>query len=502
MHGVPSRVVRFCLIIAGALILTGTPALAHAVLLASDPAAGVQLAHAPPTVTLTFDENVETGMGSLRVLDAAGAQRSAAAVTHPGGDGRRVAVSVGALPTGRYVVAWQVVSADSHLVNGAFAFGVGVAAGNAPVLPADNGAQLLLPILHFALLAGMLLGVGLPIGVACIARRTRRRPTPVEFGAWCVVAFAAFGDVAFRADLAGGSLAGAFATHVGELRSVTLVSALIALVALAGTQRRWPILALACAAGALSLSLAGHAGEGAVPIASVIADVLHLIAGATWIGVLAIGTTLDAGPELRGISPAAMTAVIVLIVTGIVQTLRNAGSFAALFGTTYGRLIDAKIAVLIVLLAFAYGAQRALARGTFAIAGRIKLELWLLTAVIAITAVLVESPLPREAAPLTSASTAFSVRDIAVHVRADAAGANAWTMRVEAGAPIDAAIVTLSERRRHVGPLSVDMQRDAAGSFAGTVTLPFAGAWSARISVRSGPFDEAHRTIALPEQPP
>lgn len=489
-------------VLACAFLMLGTPALAHAVLVSSDPAGGAQIARAPQSVTLTFDENVESGLGSLRVLDAAGTLRSSGAVTHPGGDGRRVSVHAGALENGRYVVAWQVVSADSHLVDGAFAFGVGVPAGDAPVLPADNGAQLLLPILHFALLGGVLLGIGLPIGVAFIARRTRRKPTPVEFGAWFVVAFAAFGDVAFRADLAGGSLTSAFVTHIGTLRGITLASAAVAIASLVGTQRRWPTLAIACIAAALSLSLAGHGGDGALPIAGVTVDVLHLIGAATWIGILAIGSTLEAGPELRGISPVAMTAVIVLIVTGVVQTLRNVGSFAALFGSTYGRLVDAKIALLIVLLAFAYGARRALARGTFAIAARIKLELWLLTAVVAITAVLVESPLPREAAPLAAASATFTLRDIAVHATAVSSGTMTWIVHVDASGPIDGTDVTVRERHRNVGPLPVTMNRSDAGSFSGTVTLPFAGAWTAEISVRSGPFDEAHHTLDMPEQSP
>jgi copper transport protein len=489
--------------LAWTLLITGAPALAHAVLVTSDPAAGARLDRAPRAVTLTFDESVETQLGSLRVLDASGTQRSVGAVAHPDGDGRRVRVQLAALDRGRYVVAWQVVSADSHLVDGAFAFGVGVAAGEAPVLPADNGAKLLLPILHFFLLAGVLLGIGIPIGVFAIARRTRAAPLAIEFTAWCIVAFTAFADVAFRADLAGGSLGNAFGTHVGELRSITIGAAIAAVLALIGKRRRWPVLAMASLAAVLSLSLAGHAGEGDVAIAGIAADVLHLLGAATWIGVLAIGSTLDADPELRGITPVATTAVIALILTGIVQTARNVGSLDALLGTTYGHAIDTKIALLVVLLALAFGARRALARGTVAIAGRIKLELWLLTGVIAVTAVLVELPLPREAAAMTaSPTTAFSVRDISIHATATAGDGNAWTIHVAASAPIDAADVSVRETKRNVGPLAVPMTRTDAANYTGTVTLPFAGEWSAEISARSGAFDEAHRTLPLPETAP
>lgn len=482
----------------------GTPAFAHATLVASDPPAGARIASAPHAVTLTFDEAVETQLGSLRVLDAAGTQRSAGPVVHPGGDGRRVQVRLGALARGRYVVAWRVVSSDSHLVDGAFAFGVGVDAGAAPALPAGNGAQLLLPIVHFFLLAGVLLGIGVPIGVATIARRARRAPLAIEFTAWCVVAFAAFTDIVFRADLAGGSFANAFGTHVGELRAITIGAAAVALTALIGTQRRWVVLAIASFAAALAVSLAGHGGDGSWVVAGAGADLLHLLAAAAWIGVIAVGSTLEAGPELRRITPVAMTAVAVLIGTGIVQTLRNAGSIAALIGTDYGHTIDIKIALFVVLLALANGARTALARGTFAIARRIKLELWLLTAVVAVTAVLVEMPLPRAAASANgvSATATLTVRGIAVRATASTTNGTAWVVRITSSAPLDEAAVRVRETRRHVGPLTVTMMRVEPTTFAGTVTLPFAGEWSAEISARSGAFDEAHRTLPLPENAP
>ena len=488
--------------LACALLVTGAPALAHAVLVASDPAAGTQIERAPHDIVLTFDEGVESELGSVRVLDAAGTSRSDGPVVHPNGDARRVAVHLGELERGRYVVAWQVVSADSHLVNGAFAFGVGVSAGEAPVVAGDNGAATLLPILHFILLAGVLLGIGLPLGVWTIARNTRRAALPVEFGAWFVIMFAAFADLAFRTDLAGGSLASAFATHVGMLRAVTMAAGLLGILALTGRQRRVPLLAIAGLATLLSISLAGHAADGPYAIAGIIADALHLLAAATWIGMLAVATTLEAGPELRAISPVAMTAVLVLIVTGAIQTLRNAGSFGALFTTSYGYLIDIKIVLLLGLAALAYTARRSLAHGAYTIGTRIKVELWMLTAVIAVTAVLVESPLPRKGAQRNDATTTFAVRDIAVRVTATLDAPDIWTIRVIGTRPLDGAEVSVRETRRKVGPLDVYMKRTAADSFSGTVALPFRGEWSAYTSVRSGPFDEAHRILSLPETAP
>lgn len=404
------RALLTLVVLACALVITGAPALAHAELVASDPAAGAQTGRAPQAVTLTFDDAVESELGSVRVLDAGGISHTAGAAVHPNGDARRLSVRLGTLQPGRYIVEWHVISDDSHLVSGAFAFGVGVPAGAAPPVAGNNGAETLLPILHFALLAAVLLAIGLPIGVFCIARRARLAPLPVEFGAWFVVAFAAFADVAFRADLAGGALGSAFATHVGTLRAVTMAGALIGIFSTTGRARRFPLVACASAATLVSISLAGHAADGRWSIVGTVADAFHLLAAATWIGVLAVATTLETGPGLSAISPVALTAVLVLIVTGTIQTLRNAGSFGALLNTTYGHLIDGKIALLLALIAVAFTARRSLEHGAFAIGMRIKIELWLLTAVIAVTAVLVESPLPRDATPLARASTDLRAR--------------------------------------------------------------------------------------------
>jgi copper transport protein len=492
----------------GMLALASLPAAAHAVLTASDPSAGERIERPPQTVTLTFDEPVETTLGSLRVLDAGGNVKSLGGISHPAADPTRIAVHLQRLEAGRYVVAWQVVSADSHIVSGAYAFGVGTDAGPQPVLPADAGAALFLPIIHFGLLAAVLLGIGLPIGAATVGRRHARAPFFMEFGGWILVVFCAFWDVAFRADLAGGALLSGFNTHVGQLRIVTMAAALVAILAVSGRRRRWPLLWIACGVAALTLSLAGHAAGSAPLAVGVAADVLHLLAAAAWIGILAVGTTLKPTADLRRISPIAMAAVGTIVVSGIVQTVRNVGSIAALVSTAYGREIDLKIILMLAALGVALLSRRALARGTFAIGHWLKLELWLLTAVLAVTAVLVESPLPREAAPIASAASTFTLRDMTIHVSATTSGGRAWNVRVDgtgssgAGRRIDAVVVTVRETERNIGPLAVPMSRTPAGGFAGSTTLPFDGDWAARISARSGDFDENHITLLLPEKTP
>jgi copper transport protein len=488
-----------------AIVLSSAPVMAHAVLEDSAPLTGERVERSPQEVTLTFDEPVEVALGSLRVLDAGGTLRSVGAVIHPENDPARIAVRVGTLEKGRYVVAWQVVSADSHIVSGAYAFGVDADAGPPPPQASENGGGLLLQIIHFGIFAGALLGIGLPIGAATVGRRAQSPPNFVEFGAWFVLAFCAFTDVALRADLAGGTLASGFSTHVGVLRLMTICAALAGIVAVSRGRRWWDVLIAACIVTAVSLSLAGHAGTSAPAALGVVADTLHLVGAAAWIGVLAIATTLEPSEELRGISPIAIGAVCAIVVTGLVQTIRNVGSFTALVETPYGREIALKIALLICALGVALLSRRALALRRFSIGNLLKLELWLLTAIVAVTAVLVESPLPREATPLASVGATFALRELSVRVSATTAGERRWEFRVAgsgANKParkLDAVDVSISERTRNFGPLTVPMTLKPDGVFDGATTLPFGGDWSAHISARSGDFDESHVLIHLKE---
>jgi hypothetical protein len=118
-----------------------------------------------------------------------------------------------------------------------------------------------------------------------------------------------------------------------------------------------------------------------------------------------------------------------------------------------------------------------------------------------VTAVLVELPLPLAPAP-APAAVSFSVRDIGVRASAVAGAAQSVTITVTSTAPLDAVAVSVQERRRNVGPLNVTMKPNDATTVTGTVTLPFAGEWTATVSARSGAFDEARRTMPLPETSP
>jgi copper transport protein len=483
---------------------------AHAVLVASSPGAGTRVDRAPQLVTLTFDEPVETSVGSLRVFDAKGDSHTVGRVFHPSGDPRTIAARLAGLQRGHFVVSWQVVSADSHIVDGAFAFGFGMAAGEAPNLHRDPASASALMLVRALMLASALLGIGLAITSALLGTRMPATYRDVQMGAWITLASFAFTDVLLRADITSGSPAAVFATRVGMLRGVTIAASVIALaVSALSAGRQWniPLLAVALVA-ALSMSLAGHAAVGSWVVIGVSADLLHLLAAATWIGVLALAVALPSDAEVGIVAPLAGTAVVAIVITGIVQTVRNVGSFSPLLSTAYGFALDLKIGLLALTLLAAFGARRALSRDRRTFRNRLRIELLLLTGIIAVTAVLVETPLPREAAAAFTATAAFRVSGITVHVSATESDPRHWALRIDGvdarGAPrvLDDASVTLRDAERKSGPLLIPLRRDASGAFAGDAALPWRGTWRALVSVRVGEFEENHCTLSLREVRP
>jgi methionine-rich copper-binding protein CopC len=110
-----------CLALLG-LLLTTTPASAHAHLQSSIPTNGARLAASPTTLTLGFSESARLTALSLRhegkplplALDP---DAKAAA---------RIVVPLPALSPGLYEVDWRVIAADDgHVTHGSFSFTVG-----------------------------------------------------------------------------------------------------------------------------------------------------------------------------------------------------------------------------------------------------------------------------------------------------------------------------------------------------------------------------------------
>jgi copper transport protein len=130
----------------------------------------------------------------------------------------------------------------------------------------------------------------------------------------------------------------------------------------------WVAVGVLAAALVATPPLSGHATSGPAAAMGAVVGVLHFAAAAVWFGGLVLlGTCVlpraDVGllAAVPRFSSVAFTAMVVIVVTGMVQSWRQLGSLQALGQTAYGRLLVAKVAVFLLLIAVA-GRSRVLVR--------------------------------------------------------------------------------------------------------------------------------------------
>ncbi|MFF0715529.1 copper resistance CopC/CopD family protein [Streptomyces bauhiniae] len=374
---------RVLLAVASLLLLvlgTASPASAHAALRATNPEDGTILQRAPRTLTLTYTESVGLLTDSFRVYDPENHRLSTGQADHVPGRADTVRVPLPArMAKGTYVVAWRVVSADSHPVSGALTFSVGERTVTSATAPgqAENGTTTSLYNIarYLAYLAvALVLGAAAFVAYCRPPQRSLLRPLFVVGAATLLVSTLAL--LLLRGPYEEGtapelaSFGRTLTTRPGELLLARLALLLLAVV-LGLVLRRRPVPrpaavtagAILAVALALTWSAAEHASAGIqVPLA-IASTTLHLLATAAWLGGLAaLLLTLRAPavpPQVvTRFSRLALTSVIVLVVTGVYQSWRGLGRWQALTDTTYGRVLLAKLVAVGVLLGAAAWSRR------------------------------------------------------------------------------------------------------------------------------------------------
>lgn len=136
-----SRLIVLVLLMLAAGVGLAGPASAHNVLTSSDPTDGSTLQTAPSTVRLTFDQPVQNFEPVVTVIGPDGQRYESGS---PEVDSTVVTAGVNALPVaGAYTIAYRIVSADGHPVQGEIKFELadGAVAQSAPV-GSSAGVQL------------------------------------------------------------------------------------------------------------------------------------------------------------------------------------------------------------------------------------------------------------------------------------------------------------------------------------------------------------------------
>lgn len=517
-----------------ALLMFAPDARAHASLVASQPPDGAALDQAPGALSLSFDEPVDPLQVAL--IDASGTR---VPVGPPRVDGTTVQIGiVSPLPRGSYLLSYRVVSLDSHPVSGSIAFGVGVTPDEATTRadaapPAAAPAIVLRALRDLALLAsaggalfllvfGRFPGDRRLLAAASVATLALTLATTALQGALLAGTPGAFTPQAFGA---------AMSASYGRAALVTIAGALLVLLGTwkpIGRAARGALL-LGALATIASLTLTGHAAAAQPRAAAAAVVAVHAAAACFWAGALLPlyallrGDAARAADALQRFSRIAVWAVPALAIAGAAFATLQLGTPAMLVESDYGHLVLAKLGLLGVLVAIAAAnrvrltprlvhavaeakadadadlASRAAAR----LSATVVAEMVLVAGVLAVTAVLVQTP-PHAAAWQRTLQAAGGERAELV-VRSTGGGRRSVELSITdaAGKPLDAAAVelTLANAAAGVAPFTRALQPTAPGRYVYRGPgLGFSGTWSLVVRARIDDFDELRWTTeaALP----
>ncbi len=376
------------------LVATAGAASAHAVLEATSPAPNTNVATSPKVVTLTFSEHVDVRDDAIRLFDGSLSAIDIGNTKHVPGKGNEVSASLPGLKKGLYTVAWRAISADSHPVQGAFTFGVqtsatgSAAAKLAAQAQATETSDATVGVLLGAMRFGVFVGLALLLGIVGFvlflwpSGRVSVRVRQVLYGGLALTfVCTVFGFLLQGPYTSGGGVGDMFSTDLIQttwdtrfgkvyvLRLALLVVMALLVRVIVRTGRAAPSRAIVVGttlvgiALAATPALAGHASTGRWVALALAADVLHVLAMAVWIGgLVALGLARHddvAYPTVaRRFSGVALGAVVVIVLSGTFQAIRQLQPFSSLWNSDYGTLLLLKVGAFLVIIGIAAWSRR------------------------------------------------------------------------------------------------------------------------------------------------
>jgi copper transport protein len=500
--------------------LTQTDAWAHAGLMGSDPRAGATLGAAPTVVRLTFSEQPEASLSSIRVLDSRGTARQSGRPQPVTGDRLTLTVPVPRITRGVYTVSWRVVSAvDGHASSGALAFGVGVSPKGAAVGARSNaGTSALELAARWVLLAGLALLLGAALAGAAGFGGSTGSDLRLADGSWLLAAAGLVLLAVAQLDTADAALSTLLDTPVGSAlvwRGLALAAAGAALLAARRRPRarRPALLAAAMAAlGAIVAHVAaGHAAAGSWSHAlTVSAQAAHFAAAGIWLGglvALLLGVRGAASKQkaaaVRRFSVLALAALVTVAATGTLRAIDELPSLDSLTSSGYGRAIVVKVVLLALIVALGARQRRrsvpAAERDLQPLRRTSRPELALAAAALGAAAVLGTIAPPVAGQPGGPRGLKAEGADIATSTRVRLTtasaepGPNSFVARVEdydSHAPVPAQRVRLRFAALDdpgIEPTTLDLRPASAdGTYRGTgPNLAFDGRWGVTAEVQT-----------------
>ena len=386
--------------------LGAQPALAHNALDASNPASGAVLSEVPNEWSLTFSKDVPLDSASAEIVNGDGV-RTALPAARYGASSKEILFTLPSGLSGAVTGRWRLVGVDGHVITARVNFSVGVSlvattvfinptndtvVATQDVQPvADNSEQVApepvrLAVRSFGYLALLLVGgmMMTELFVAAGAMNVPQARASVLVGAVALAIVPFIQLMIFLDDSRGFGVLGSvfhilesFDTTAGSMMLVrSLAGGVIAFGAFNAARKgsmslsARPML-VAMAMYLISLGYVGHSRSMAWPVLGVAADVVHTGAAVAWLGGLAVfvffvvplGQAKDSFESFRRFGDVARYAVIAIVVTGIIQTLRLHGSIITLFTQNHGRWLLLKLGLVVLMLKIGDINRRRLLRG-------------------------------------------------------------------------------------------------------------------------------------------
>lgn len=368
------------------LVGTAQLAQAHNSFDNSVPRDGAVLTVAPTTWAATFKKSVPLASASGEVVDASGV-RTALAAPRQGSSDKEIVFDLPPNLSGNVTARWRLIGTDGHVISGRISFSISAPASATTLEPAQQPSPVVsettvapapvrvaLRLVNYAalVLLGGLLFVEYYLAKGSVttfaARRIVRASTIALVAAPLASLFIFLNDVRDT----GESFTSAFSTALSLTPGLMLAARAAIGVLLAGflhfaiqqgemtkpfLHRIGALFIISCVA----LAYGGHSRSQAVPLLGIPADVSHVIGISLWLGGLAAlllvvipaVNTEQSVEAFTRFGRVAQPAFIVILVTGVMQSLRLHGGITTLFSTTHGLLLLVKIGVVLIMVKFA-----------------------------------------------------------------------------------------------------------------------------------------------------
>ena len=342
---------------------------AHAILLDASPKEGSQLKQMPDKVSLTFNERLGEGVFSLQVRDDKGklitTKKATMNQTH-----QTISLDVPPSKKGIYTVSYSVISADSHPVQGTYVFSVGEKLDQSSLddnsNESINGKQSPFYSIGFSLVEtlyylALLWLTGFVLWKWYVpyqsSQQLQQYKVKIKYLQVSYIIFLLISIGIQSTELLKGSSLSQIKTFV--IHSATgwswVACILLACVGFLFLLRNkwidftWVALLL------VATTLNGHAVASSIPAYTMTLDFIHLITASLWSsGLIYLFMMWRKEKEqalafLPIFSRIAFVSLMLLILSGVLYTLKLLPDITALFKTTWGLLLLAKVFMVMLV---------------------------------------------------------------------------------------------------------------------------------------------------------